>query len=99
MASYNPCNFNLAQFMNDLYQQPDLDAQFKFLGDQFEVINSYSLILEKELQKVSALITTTPVPGGLGAPPTSRTSKKVEVFADPGKLTSMENSVTLRNGG
>ena len=39
--------------MTDLYQQPDLDAQFKFLGDQFEVINSYSLMLEKELQKVS----------------------------------------------
>ena len=63
MASYNPCNFNLGQFMNDLHQQPDLNAQFKFLGDQFEVINSYSLMLEKELQKVSTLIAITPVPG------------------------------------
>ena len=49
MANYNPRNFNLGQFMNDLYQLPDLDTQFKFLGDQFEVINSYSLMLEKEL--------------------------------------------------
>ena len=49
MASYNPHNFNLGQFVNDLYQLPDLDAQFKFLGDQFEVINSYSLMLETEL--------------------------------------------------
>ena len=44
--------------MNDLYQLPDLDAQFKFLGDQFEVINSYSLILEKELEKVFLLVAT-----------------------------------------
>ena len=58
MASYNPCNFNLGQFMNDLYQLPDLDAQFKFLGDQFEVINSYLLMLEKELEKVSLLVAT-----------------------------------------
>ena len=86
LASYNPRNFNLGQFMNDLYQQLNLDIQFKFWGDQFEVINSYSLMLEKELQKVSALIATTPVPGGLGAPPTSGTSKKVEVFADPGNF-------------
>ena len=89
MASYNPHNFNLGQFMNDLYQQPDLDTQFKFLGDQFEVINSYSLMLEKQLEKVSALVTalqTPPAPGGLGAPPTSGTSKKVEVFADSGNF-------------
>ena len=34
MANYNPHNFNLGQFMNDLYQLPDLDAaKFKFLGD------------------------------------------------------------------
>ena len=57
MANYNPHNFNLGQFMNDLYQLLDLHAQFKFLGDQFEVINSYSLMLEKELQKVSTLVT------------------------------------------
>ena len=89
MANYNPHNFNLGQFMNGLYQQPDLDAQFKFLGDQFEVINSYSLMLEKELQKVSTLVPTLqtpPAPGALGAPPTSGTSKKVEVFADPGSF-------------
>ena len=47
MANYNSRNFNLGQFMNDLYQLSDLDTQFKFLGDQFEVINSYSLMLEK----------------------------------------------------
>ena len=67
--------------MNDLYQLPDLDAQFKFLGDQFEVINSYSLMLEKELQKVSTLVTTLQTPPA-PAPPISGTSKKVEVFAD-----------------
>ena len=74
--------------MNDLYQLPNLDVQFKFLGDQFEVINSYSLMLEKELQKVSTLVTTlqTPAPGALGAPLTSGTSKKVEVFANPGNF-------------
>ena len=94
MASYNPHNFNLGQFMNDLYQQPDLDAQFKFLGDQFEVINSYSLMLEKQLDKVSTLVTalqTLPAPGGLDAPPTSGTSKKVEVFADPGNFNGEIN--------
>ena len=94
MASYNPCNFNLGQFMNDLYQLPDLDAQFKFLGDQFEVINSYSLMLEKELQKVSALVATVqapPVPGGLDSPPTSGTSKKVEVFANLGNFNGEIN--------
>ena len=89
MAIYNPRNFNLSQFMNDLYQQPDLDAQFKFLGDQFEVINSYSLMLEKQLEKVSNLVTalqTPPAPGGLGASPTSGTSKKIDVFANPGNF-------------
>ena len=89
MANYNPRNFNLGQFMNDLYQLPNLDVQFKFLGDQFEVINSFSLMLEKELQKVSALVTTLqtpPAPGALGAPPASGTSKKVEVFTDPGNF-------------
>ena len=88
MASYNPHNFNLGQFMNDLYQQSNLDAQFKVLGDQFEVINSYSLMLEKQLEKVSALVTAIqkPAPGGLGAPPTSGTSKKVEVFTDLGNF-------------
>ena len=94
MANYNPHNFNLGQFMTDLYQQPDLDAQFKFLGDQFEVINSYLLMLEKELQRVSTLVTTAQaplVPGGLGAPPTSGTSKKVEVFADPGNFNGEIN--------
>ena len=49
MASYNPRNFNLGQFITNLYQQPDLDAQFKFLGDQFKMINFYSLMLEKVL--------------------------------------------------
>ena len=68
MANYNPHNFNLGQFMNDLYQLPNLDVQFKFLGDQFEVINFYSLMLEKELQKVSALVTT------LQTPPSTRSS-------------------------
>ena len=89
MASYNPHNFNLGQFMNDLYQLLDLHAQFKFLGDQFGVINSYSLMLEEELQKVSTLVITLqtpPAPGALGAPPTSGTSKKVEVFADLGNF-------------
>ena len=89
MASYNPRNFNVGQFMNDLYQLPDLDAQFKFLGDQFEVNNSYSLMLEKELEKVSLLVATIqapPKPGALGSAPTSGTSKKVEVFADPGNF-------------
>ena len=89
MASYNPRNFNLAQFMNDLYQIPDLDAQFKLLGDQFEVINSFSLMLEKQLEKVFTLVMalqTPPAPGGLGAPPTSGTSKKVEVFTNLGNF-------------
>ena len=89
MATYNPRNFNLSQFMNDLYQLPDLDAQFKFLGDQFEVINSYSLMLEKQLEKVSNLVTalqTPPALEALGAPLTSGTSKKVEVFANPGNF-------------
>ena len=46
-------------------------------------------MLEKELQKVSIIVTTPqtpPAPGCLGAPPTSGTSKKVEVFADPGNF-------------
>ena len=86
MANYNPRNFNLGQFMNDLYQLPNLDTQFKFLGDQFQVINSYSLMLETELQKVSAHVIATLALGGLAAPPTSGTSKKVKVFADLGNF-------------
>ena len=57
-------------------------------------------MLEKELQKVSALIATTPIPGGLDAPPASGTFKKVctvEVFADPGNFNGEINH--LRNGG
>jgi hypothetical protein len=33
MAAYNPRNFDLGQFMNDLFLQPDLSAQFQFLGN------------------------------------------------------------------
>ena len=94
MASYNPRNFNLGQFMNDLYQLPDLDTQFKFLGDQFKMINSYSLMLEKELEKVSLLVTTIqapPKPGALGSSLPSGTSKKVEVFADLGNFNGEIN--------
>ena len=43
-------------------------------------------MLEKQLEKVSNLVTAlkTPLaPGALGAPLTSGTSKKVEVFANP----------------
>ena len=43
---------------------------------------------------MSAFITTAqalPVLGGLGAPPTSGTSKKVEVFADPGNFNGEIN--------
>jgi hypothetical protein len=30
MAAYNPHNFDLGQFMNDLFQQPDLTNQLQF---------------------------------------------------------------------
>ena len=46
-------------------------------------------MLEKQLEKMSNLITalqTPPAPGALGAPLTSGTSKKVEVFANPGNF-------------
>ena len=51
-------------------------------------------MLEKKVQKVSTLIATVqapPVPGGLGAPPTSGTSKKVEVFANLGNFNGEIN--------
>jgi hypothetical protein len=31
MAAYNPRNFDLGQFMNNLFQQSDLGAQLQFL--------------------------------------------------------------------
>jgi hypothetical protein len=49
MAAYNPCNFDLGQFMNVLFQQPDLGAQLQFLGSRLQVINSYAAGLGIEL--------------------------------------------------
>jgi hypothetical protein len=49
MAAYNPRNFDLGQFMNDLFQQPDLANQLQFLGSHLQVINSYAAGLEIEL--------------------------------------------------
>jgi hypothetical protein len=96
MAAYNPRNFDLGQFMNDLFQQPDLGAQLQFLGSHLQVINSYAAGLEIELTRVTAIATTAQAqaqgqPGTLGAAPTSGTSKKVEVFADPGNFSGEMN--------
>jgi hypothetical protein len=96
MAAYNPCNFDLRQFMNDLFQQPDLGAQLQFLGSHLQVINSYAAGLQIELTRVTAIATTAQAqaqaqPGTLGAAPTSGTSKKVEVFADPGNFSGEIN--------
>jgi hypothetical protein len=96
MAAYNPRNFDLGQFMNDLFQQPDLGAQLQFLGSHLQVINSYAAGLEIELTRVTAIATTAQAqaqaqPGTLGAAPTSGTSKKVEVFADPGNFSGEIN--------
>jgi hypothetical protein len=49
MAAYNPCNFDLGQFMNDLFLQPDLSAQFQFLGNHLQVVNAYASAMEQEL--------------------------------------------------
>jgi hypothetical protein len=49
MAAYNPHNFNLSQFMNDLFQQLDLSAQFQFLGNHLQVVNIYASAMEQEL--------------------------------------------------
>jgi hypothetical protein len=92
MAAYNPRNFDLSQFMNDLFQQPDLTNQLQFLGSHLQVINSYAAGLEIELTRVTAIATTAQAqPGTLGAAPTSGTSKKVEVFADPGNFSGEIN--------
>jgi hypothetical protein len=96
MAAYNPRNFDLGQFMNDLFQQPDLANQLQFLGSHLQVINSYAAGLEIELTRVTAIATTAQAqaqaqPGTLGAAPTSGTSKKVEVFADPGNFSGEIN--------
>jgi hypothetical protein len=96
MAAYNPCNFDLGQFMNDLFQQPDLLAQFQFLGNHLQVVNAYASAIEQELTRVTAIATTAQAqiqaqPGTLGAAPTSGTSKKVEVFADPGNFSGEIN--------
>jgi hypothetical protein len=96
MAAYNPHNFDLGQFMNDLFQQPDLGAQLQFLGNHLQVINSYAAAMEQELTRVTAIATAAQAqaqaqPGTLGAAPTSGTSNKVEVFADPGNFSGEIN--------
>jgi hypothetical protein len=96
MAAYNPHNFDLGQFMNDLFQQPDLSAQFQFLGNQLQVVNAYASAMEQELTRVTTIATTAQAQiqaqsGTLGAAPTSGTSKKVEVFADPGNFSGEIN--------
>jgi hypothetical protein len=96
MAAYNPRNFDLGQFMNDLFQQPDLGAQLQFLGSHLQVVNTYASAMELELTQVTAITTATQAqleaqPGTLGAAPTSGTSKKVEVFADPGNFSGEIN--------
>jgi hypothetical protein len=78
MAAYNPRNFDLGQFMNDLFLQPDLLAQFQFLGNHLQVVNAYASAMEQELTRVTAIATTAQAqiqaqPGTLGAAPTSGT--------------------------
>jgi hypothetical protein len=58
MAAYNPRNFDLGQFMNDLFLQPDLSAQFQFLGNHLQVVNAYASAMEQELTRVTAIATT-----------------------------------------
>jgi hypothetical protein len=99
MAAYNPRNFDLGQFMNDLFQQPDLANQLQFLGSHLQVINSYAAGLEIELTRVTAIATTAQAqaqaqPGTLGAAPTSGTSNKVEVFADPSSKPVLDSAST-----
>jgi hypothetical protein len=63
MAAYNPCNFDLGQFMNDLFQQPDLANQLQFLGSHLQVINSYVLrwvCVENSLKRALKSSTRTP---------------------------------------
>jgi hypothetical protein len=96
MAAYNPRNFNLGQFMNDLYQQPDLLAQFQFLGNHLQVVNTYASAMEQELTQVTAITTAVQAQvqaqsGTLGAAPTSGTSKKVEVFTNPSNFSEEIN--------
>jgi hypothetical protein len=96
MAAYNPRNFDLGQFMNDLFQQQDLANQLQFLGNHLQVINSYAAAMEQELTQVTAIATAAQAqvqaqPGTLGAAPTSGTSKKVEVFAKPGNFSGEIN--------
>jgi hypothetical protein len=96
MAAYNPRNFDLGQFINDLFRQPDLGAQLQFLGSHLQVVNSYASAMEQELTRVTAITTATQAqlqaqPGTLGAAPTSGISKKVEVFADLGNFSGEIN--------
>jgi hypothetical protein len=96
MTAYNPCNFDLDQFINDLFQQPDLSAQFQFLGNHLQVVNTYASAMEQELNRATVIATNAQAqlqaqPGILGAAPTSGTSKKVEVFADPGNFSEEIN--------
>jgi hypothetical protein len=96
MAAYNPHNFDLGQFMNDLFQQPDLTNQLQFLGNHLQVINSYAAGVELELTRVTAITIAAQAqvqaqPRTLEAAPTSGTSKKVEVFADPGNVSGEIN--------
>jgi hypothetical protein len=58
MAAYNPRNFDLGQFMNDLFLQSDLSAQFQFLGNHLQVVNAYASAMEQELTRVTAIATT-----------------------------------------
>jgi predicted secreted Zn-dependent protease len=57
MAAYNSRNFNLGQFMNDLFQQSDLSAQFQFLENHLQVVNAYASAMEQELTQVTAVAT------------------------------------------
>jgi hypothetical protein len=96
MAAYNPRNFDLGQFMNDLFLQPDHSAQFQFLRNHLQVVNAYASAVEQELTRVTAITTAAQAqaqaqPGTPGAVPTSGTSKKVEVFADPGNFSGEIN--------
>ena len=61
MAAYNPRNFDLGQFMQDLFSQPDLSAQFQFLGNHLQNVNAYASDMELELTRVTAIATAAQV--------------------------------------
>lgn len=87
MASFDPSTFNSTNFLGDLMNEPDADQRMALLANQLGVMIAHSALVQSQLlntqndlAQAHAQISALPPVSSM----TTKASKKVDVFSDPG---------------